>query len=54
MASAQGSESQPPAIKRAKSSDFDSDIAPKVAKTQFECGPPNYGGNRNPSGKFPA
>merc|ERR1711988_57876 len=50
MASSPCSESPPPATKRSKISDFDSEIAPKVAKTQYEIGGTISNDNRNPSG----
>ena len=51
MASAPSSESPPPATKRAKLTDFDSEIAPKLAKTQYECSLAISNDSRNPSGK---
>merc|ERR1712223_1369984 len=50
MASAPSSGPPPPATKRAKLTDFDSEIAPKVAKTQYEIGGTISNDNRNPSG----
>merc|ERR1712223_289939 len=50
MASSPCSESPPPATKRSKISDFDSEIAPKVAKTQYEIGGTISNDNRDPSG----
>merc|ERR1712223_707022 len=50
MASSPCSESPPPATKRSKISDFDSEIASKVAKTQYEIGGTISNDNRNPSG----
>ena len=52
MASLERSESPPPANKRAKSMDFDSEIAPKVAKIQTELGLEICENSRNPSGNF--
>merc|ERR1712223_1758259 len=50
MASAPSSGPPPPATKRAKQTDFDSEIAPKLAKTQYECSLAISNDSRNPSG----
>merc|ERR1712223_1537828 len=50
MASAPSSGPPPPATKRAKQTDFDSEIAPKLAKTQYEIGGTISNDNRDPSG----
>lgn len=52
MASAERRESPPPANKRAISTDFDSEIAAKVAKNQSEIKPMISEIVANHSGKF--
>lgn len=52
MASAERRESPPPATKRAISTDFDSEIAAKVAKNQSEIKPHISESSNQHSGNF--